>query len=338
VGHISGAMRTMVFGTAALVMAGVMSACGDTATSTAIAALTPASALKAAQAYFSATDPRAQILLEGGPLRTIDDASLKEHPVTGALPTPPPGYTPPTVTVEVPHQSAYPLQFLAGASDTLQGKVVNGLWLFSQTALGAPWQAVQQVALSDGTPLPVFVHDAQGYAELVTPDQYQGYTLNVSAVQVEYASDLTTGDSSSGDFAPGPLSSGQVDDLTQLVNQYRAQQLVARVDTEPMDSGFWAYRLRDGGAYVLFTCAAVTTLSPAGGVGDVRISTGDGISAPAPGLYSTVTMHRVLQVGAIDPPATPAGARVTVVGLYAGPVSATGSAVSPGGTATAPAL
>ncbi len=336
-GHISGAVRTMVFGTAALIIAGVMGACGDTTTSTAIAGLTPASALKVAQAYFAATDPRAQILLEGGPLRTIDDASLKEHPVTDPLPTPPPGYTPPAVTVDVPPQSAYPLQFLAGATQTLQGKVLTGLWLFSQAAVGSPWRAVQQVALSNGTPLPVFALDGQGYAQMVGPDQYQGYALNVSTVQVEYASDLTTGDSSSGDFAPGPLSSGQVDDEAQLVAQYGTQHLAARVDTQPTDSGFWAYRLRDGGAYVLFTCAAVTTLSPAGGVGDVRISTGDGISAPSPGLYASVTTRRLLLVGAIDPPATPAGARVTVIGLYAGPVSAAGSAASTGGAATVPA-
>jgi hypothetical protein len=199
----------------------------------------------------------------------------------------------------VPHQGAYPAEFVAyGHIDTSQGSQKSGTYLFAlfvRPGGGDHWK-LEEIAYTwdDQSALPQPILDRDGYLQptksilLVPPGQ-------LPALYAKYLSAGLASGLPGTEFAPGPYTS---DALQRILTSYKqaAGLGFAVRDTISPEPGFsvHSYILRDGGALVFFFTHSDTRVDS---VGSARCFSYSGSSA----AYSASTEHHVIGVIAIDP-------------------------------------
>jgi hypothetical protein len=280
--------------------------------------LTPDQAKQAAQTFFKA-GVSMQIKEESGSLQRIDQA----HAIVEPLPSPEPTQNPANhsdLTIWIAHQSSYPVTFLC--LDKISNGTQQGLSLFrfSKSDESSTWRVSHQDALISVAALPSVALDSKGFAQLIPQSEYGKLAVSPTKVAGDYAAYMVTGNSADAhEFAPGPLTSGQIDqdnkNIATDAKSHVALSFAFSQSNDPVD----AYALRDGGALVLvgltWTTKAVASPAPI-----VVTKDGNGIVAPAPGKYRAVT-GTTLVLAAFSVPPKGSIAKIAGLGAYSGPVS-----------------
>jgi hypothetical protein len=282
--------------------------------------VTPDQAKQAALAYVHA-GLSAEIAAEAGSLRRIDDAMAVVNPIPSPAPTlnPKARYD---VTVWVAHQSHYPLSFLCLCRTTIPDQnLLPQLFRFSKAEPAAPWIVSYQLQLPLAA-VPSLALDGSGYAQLVTPDQFDKFLVSPARLSSEYVAYLKAGDSAdSHQFASGDVTSRVIDAMNNEISAHKAAHANMTVSLSPTEDPVDAYRLRDGSALVLLgvsvTAHVVATSAPLKVEKD-----GKGVAGPAPGAYRDVTTDSLNLVGFSVPPKG-SSAKIAGLGVYSGLVRST---------------
>ncbi len=301
--------------------AGCLAACGS-ANAAVSDLLTPAQAKVVLQAWLHAPMD-AQVAQESGSLQRVDQAHA-------ALSTPGPS---PMAdrglhddTIWVAHQTRYPISFLVFDRPLVGGGQISSgqLFRFSKQSASAAWQVTHQDELFANVAKPAVTVDADGYAQTVSTGDYGRLMVSPAKLAADWATYLQAQDvSDTREFGPGPLTTdhitGNKKDAASDASKHYSYTYTYAPTNDPVD----AYRLADGGALVLVAIEATDHIHA--NAEPVSVTTdGKGITDPAPGSYRDVT--RVLLVlGAFSVPPKGGTAKVTGVGVYFGPVTATGT-------------
>ena len=330
--------RPLLLATAGLVVSLVatMTACSSSTPSTPTPPsgrdlITPAQALelvrqvdaKAVQANGS-LNTSLQDTFETGPAGQADDAgyvAYRANRVTGLPP-----FTTSATKVYVPHQNAYPLQFLS--SEVADGKTSTGstfkstsVSLFVKRTSEDAWQIYYEAYSNTPTDdlkvvsPPAFALDSDGFARTL-PLSRSGFAVapdHVAATVAGYMNDGT------GPIAPGDFTSTFRDALVSG-RTTETQQCSCHVSTH-MDAAMYpayAYQLQDGSALVFYAMLLTTGLT-----GGQFHSDGSGLGVLGPaksGDYNSLSITTLEQQVAV----VPASGNLTVLYAYEQQTTVTG--------------
>jgi hypothetical protein len=274
--------------------------------------VTPAQALTVVQQTDSkaiqangALNKSLQDTFETGPAGLADDAgylAYKANRVTGLPP-----FTTAETKVYVPHQSAYPLQFLS--SEVASGKTSSGsdfkstsLSLFVKQTAGDAWKIYYEAYSNTPTdnfkvtPPPAFALDANGYARTVSATQ-GGFVVSPDKVSATIATYVNSGNGpvAGGDFTStyrSGLTAGQAAQSQQCTCHVSSQMSAASYPT-------YAYQLQDGSALVFYAMSLSVDLT-----GGQFHSDGSGLGVLGPatsGDYNSLTLTSLEQQVAVLP-------------------------------------
>ena len=309
------------------VIAGTMSACGSSA---AVVGPTPSQAQNTAITFVLTRNKLPQ---EGGTLRQLDAATQRVKPIAasaaGASPSAQSG---PTTHIDgikayVPHQTDYPMEFLATVDTTVPDiGTFHGVLFFTKSSADARWLAVDFVILPPTTPPPVFATDAEGYAEKISPDSFGSFATNIGLVPVTYVHDLTPGAVVIDDsFAPGPLPQGARDEVSALATLMGRAGITVDFNATPVNGSLAAYKTKDGSAFALFDYSGEYSLAGK--------NTGDAFrwgpnepqqrSGLLAGRYKNLTVHLGGSTAVIDPAGS--GGKLQAIGDYGDIIAADGA-------------
>jgi hypothetical protein len=310
------------------VVIGTVSACG----SAAVVGPTPSQAQNTAITFVLTHN---KLPLEGGTLRQLDAATQRVKPIAAAAPAA--GASPGArsgaathvdgVKAYAPHQTDYPMEFLATVDTTVPDVgTFHGVLFFTKSTVDAHWLAVDYVILPPTTPPPVFAVDAEGYAEKVGPDSFGSFARNIGLVPVTYVHDLTPGAVLIDDaFAPGPLPQGARDQISGVASVLSRAGVTVDFNATPVNGSLAAYRTKDGSAFAIFDYAGEFTL--AGKNSGDTFSWGPGEpqqrSGSAAGRYKNLTVHLGGSTAVIDPAGS--GGKLQAIGDYGDIISADGA-------------
>lgn len=241
-----------------------------------------------------------------------------------ALGTPGPAISRPLrqVSVYVPHQSQYPLGFLARietVSASTSGESSSVYYHFGRAAAGARWLADFSSVADTRSPIR-FALDQAGYANIL-PIDAAGYVVQprdaASALNDYLTSGLESG-TPSGPFVPGKHTSGVVKSLRDSYDGLDNQGYEPSGDFAVREFTR-AYRAADGSPVVLFAVEATSRLAlKARNETSVTciVQSADHLQqwgglVPS-GRYSEIDFVDLLQLIALDPRRGPNG-RVDVV-------------------------
>ncbi|HEV7678237.1 MAG TPA: hypothetical protein VGQ42_06680 [Candidatus Dormibacteraeota bacterium] len=288
------------------VVIGTLSACGSGAP---VVGPTPSQAQNTAITFVLTHN---KLPLEGGTLRQLDAATQRVKPIAaaaaaGAAPSAQSGATTHIdgVKAYVPHQTDYPMEFLATVDTTAPDiGTFHGVLFFTMSAVDAHWLAVDYVVLPPATVPPVFATDAEGYAEKVNPDSFGGFAKNVGLVPVTYVHDLTPGAVVIDDsFAPGPLPQGARDQISGVAGLLSRAGIAVDFNATPVNGSLAAYKTKDGNAFAIFDYAGEFAL--AGKNPGDTFTWGPGEPQQRSGLtagrYKNLTIHLGGSTAIIDP-------------------------------------
>jgi hypothetical protein len=304
-------------------LAGGLAACGSVSAS-ASSLITVAQARTVAQLWLHA-DNAAELDQLSGSLQRIDHAAER-------LRTPGPDPTPDQRvhddTIWMAPQSKYPLSFLCfdkplsgpGKSSSLQ------LFRFSKASAAAPWKVTHAVIFASVTSRPAVALDASGFAQTVSPKDYGKYLVSPARLAYDWAAYLQAGNASdAAEFAPGVLTTQQIQANQKQVSDNAAKHYVFTHAYAPTDDPVDAYVLKDGSALVLVgleqTSHVVAQQDPMTVTED-----GKGVVGPAPGTYRESTTV-VLVMATFTDPAKGSTQKVSGTGAYFGPVTTTATKV-----------
>jgi len=272
----------------------------------------------------AALDLVGQGAIETGPVRIIDDAAFRESSGRGehSLGS---GFTIDKVRVWVPVQRAYPLQFLAVEQATDKGVKFRQLLTFTKASEGTAWKLSMAAQLVDAN-APKLLADRDRRVELLDADHASSLKVQPKALDGALANVWARAAglerAPQPNFAGGQLT-GSITDY--FVNELSQTGINAKVDFAFRASGqpVVGYRTTDGGALCLFVVAVSATLKPVGS---------DPFTQPTsrapfgglvpPGQYIQLGYERLAIVAAVVPQQA-SKAKVHVIAIYDGPVSAT---------------
>ena len=278
-------------------------------------------------------DLAGQGAMETGPVRTIDDAAFREARGRGELSLGN-GFTIDKVRVWVPVQSSYPLRFLALEQATDNGVKFRQLLTFTKASEGEAWK-LSMAAQLVGANAPKLLADRDQRVQILDADHASSLKVQPKALDGAVANVWAR--AAGLERAPQPnFAGGQ---LTTSITDYFVNELSQTGINARVDFGFRAsgqpvegYRTADGGALCLFVVAVSATLKPVASdpftQPPSRVPFGGLV---APGQYAQLGYERLAIVAAVVPKQT-SKAKVRVIAIYDGPVSAT--ALQPG-TSTA---
>jgi hypothetical protein len=274
--------------------------------------LTPAQALTVVQqtdskavAANGALNKSLQDTFETGPAALADDAgylAYKANRVTGLPP-----FTTAETKVYVPHQSAYPLQFLT--SELARGKTSSGgdfkstsLSLFVKPSASEAWKIYYEAYSNTPTdslkvtPPPAFALDANGYAQTV-PSGQAGFVVSPDKVSATIATYINSG---SGPVAGGDFTSTYRSGLT-ADQAAQSQHCSCHVSSQMSAATYptYAYQLQDGSALVFYAMSLSVDLT-----GGQFHSDGSGLGVLGPstsGDYNSLTLTSLEQQVAVLP-------------------------------------
>jgi hypothetical protein len=274
--------------------------------------LTPAQALTVVQqtdskavAANGALNKSLQDTFETGPAGLADDAgylAYKANRVTGLPP-----FTTADTKVYVPHQGAYPLQFVT--SEVATGKTSSGgdfkstsLSLFVKQTAGDAWKIYYEAYSSTPTdshkvtPPPAFALDANGYSRIV-PSGQGGLVLTPDKVSATIATYINSGN---GPVAGGDFTSAYRSQLA-AGQAAQSQQCSCHVSSQMSAASYpaYAYQLQDGSALVFYAMSLSIDLT-----GGQFHSDGSGLGVLGPatsGDYNSLTLTSLEQQVAVLP-------------------------------------
>jgi hypothetical protein len=272
----------------------------------------------------AALDLAGQAAVETGPVRTIDDAAFRELRGRGASSLGG-GFTIDKVRVWVPVQHSYPLQFLAVEQATDNGVKFRQLLTFTKASEGDAWKLSMAAQLVDAN-APKLLADRDQRVQLLDADHASSLKVQPKALDGALANVWAR--AAGLERAPQPSFAGG--QLTGSITDYFVNELSQTGINARVDFGFRAsgqpvvgYRTADGGALCLFVVAVSATLKPVAS---------DPFTQPAsrtpfgglvpPGQYIQIGYERLAIVAAVVPKQT-SKAKVHVIAIYDGPVSAT---------------
>lgn len=274
--------------------------------------LTPAQALTVVQQTDSkaveangALNKSLQDTFETGPAGLADDAGYLAYRANGV--TGLPAFTTADTKVYVPHQSAYPLQFLT--SEVATGKTSSGqvfkstsLSLFVKQSAGDAWKIYYEAYSNTATDIlkvtapPAFALDTQGYARTIASGQ-GGFVVTPDKVSATIATYINSGD---GPVAGGDFTSTYRSGL--IANQTgQAQKCSCHVSSHMSAASYptYAYQLQDGSALVFYAMSLSIDLT-----GGQFHSDGAGLGVLGPatsGDYNSLTFTSLEQQIAVLP-------------------------------------
>jgi hypothetical protein len=312
------------------VVIGTLSACG----SAPVVGPTPSQAQNTAITFVLTKNKLPQ---EGGTLRQLDAATQRvkpiatEPPAAGASPSAGAQSAPTThidgIKAYVPHQTEYPMEFLATVDTTVPDiGTFHGVLFFTKQTADARWLAVDFVILPPTTPPPVFATDAEGYAEKIAPESFGSYATNIGLVPVTYVHDLTPGAVVIDDsFAPGPLPQGARDVISGVAGLLGRAGVAVDFNATPVNGSLAAYKTKDGSAFALFDYAGEYTM--AGKNSGDTFSWGPNEPQQRSGLlagrYKNLTVHLGGSTAVIDPAGS--GGKLQAIGDYGDIIAADGA-------------
>ena len=269
-------------------------------------------------------DLAGQGAIETGALRTIDDAAFRESRGRGKASLGS-GFTIDKVRVWVPVQSAYPLRFLALEQATDNGVKFRQFLTFTKASEGDAWKLSMAAQLVDAN-APKLLADRDQRVQILDADH--AASLKVQPKALDGALANVWARSAGLERAPQPSFAGG--QLTDSITDYFVNELSQTGINARVDFGFRAsgqpvegYRTADGGALCLFVVAVSATLKPVASDPFTqplsRVPFGGLVP---PGQYTQVGYERLAIVAAVVPKQT-SKAKVRVIAIYDGPVSAT---------------
>lgn len=303
----------------AVVTAG-LSACGSS--NAAPDLITLAQAKQVALTWLHA-DNKAAVAQEGGSVQRIDEADAAMNPPASS--SAPDGQTH-NATIWMAHQSRYPLTFLCVDTPAMErGQApAQQLFRFSKASPTTPWTVTHQDLLFSPASRPSLALDAAGYAQMVPAHDAGKLLASPAQLAADWVAYLSAGNlSDAHEFAPGPLTTGQIENNQKQVDAAAGQHDRLTTSYTVSDDPVDAYLERDGSALVLvgITVTAHTVAQS----GSIKVTQdGKGVAGPVPGSYRDIT-DVVLVLAAFTDPAKDGGSKAAAIGTYYGPVTATGT-------------
>lgn len=269
-------------------------------------------------------DDKLQNSIETSPARDIDDAFFKRLKALGRTSAPGAARQLQDVTVYVPKQTAYPARFMAYVKlalvDNPGEPPTVRLRLYEKEEADEPWKLAMYITVPPEFPEPDVPLDADGFAELVSPDEADEYKLDPFRVPEELSSYLSAyaAGTDSSIFAPGRFTNELAQSYKATVDKDAALQITTSVEVQPGELDVQAFKTRDGGALALFSTDAVTRYAAAPGK-SLSPTTGSEGLLPT-GTYDTIDRRVTHMNAAVIPPAGAEGP-VQVVGSTSGVVA-----------------
>jgi hypothetical protein len=328
----------------ALLTLGVTACAGLPGQGTSVDVITPSRADKVVHDYWSVNEqafttynPDLLLKIQTSPLLEAQVASIKAAKAAGdpmmksARPLK-------KVTTYVPHQPAYPAQFLALVETVKVDSAGNPTqdpmafyYRFAQTSESAPWKANFYVLATLDSPARIAV-GRDGFATMLSPSD-SSFVVDPKQLPGSLARYLNSGVASGspqGPFAPGHLTTDAVTSL----RKYREtmNKLGYTVDLAYQPGQFFdAYRGADGRAVVLFNLQSTDKIAVPDGLHCI-VQPKDNLhrwgGLVAAGSYSQLVEGRLLQFVATDP-AKKAGTAIDVPAYVETQVSAETSPADP---------
>lgn len=272
----------------------------------------------------AALDLAGQAAIETGPVRTIDDAAFRESRGRGDASLGD-SFTINKVRVWVPVQSSYPLQFLALETATDNGVKFRQLLTFTKASEGDAWK-LSMAAQLVGANVPKLLADRDDRVALLDADHAASLKVQPKALDGAVANVWARAAglerAPQPNFATGQLTSSITD---YFVNELSQTGINARVDFDFRGAGqpVVGYRTAAGGALCLFAVSVSATLRPVASDPFTQpLSRAPFGGLVAPGQYTQVQYQRLAIVAAVVPNQD-TKAKVHVIAIYDGPVSAT---------------
>ena len=273
-------------------------------------------------------DIEGQAAIEGVPIKTIDDVAYHEAFGRGETNLGGPADVD-NISVFVPDQSSYPLTFLAferfTSSDS--GNVNEQFLMFAKASSDAPWKVTHAASLLPGASVPDVSTDQDGLATLVKGNRASKLQVNPTTLSPKLANlwqSSADGVPVAKPFEPGLLTTDAASiflgELEQLpINESRVDFEFRSTETQPL-----CFASAGQGALCFFVINYRATLDPVSGVYVQDDSRETLTGLVVPGEYGGVIFDRTAIVLAAVPKRAKL-ARVDVIGLYNGLVSAEGT-------------
>jgi hypothetical protein len=276
-------------------------------------------------------DVEGQGAIEAPPLRTIDDASFREHQGRGETSLGEEDVTIGETDVFIPDQSSYPLMFLASETFTSPDAPdgVQQLLLFEKPGPDDPWRSTMAAQMLE--PIPDLSIDNFGLARLVGPKAAAKLEVKPASLPKKLAKlwtrTIDEPSPASATFESGPLTTSitqvLIFDLERMnLPESNADFEFAPAENQPICFG------AHGGAFCFFVMSIREELTPSAGKFQQPAARDVLGGLIAPGQYGGARYEQLAIVTAFVPNRS-RDELVRVQGFYSGPVHAEGTVGSP---------